>query len=99
MARLAVRNHGENMNLVEEIESAAINYNTFENGASDYEIAYELVDSPWWPRIKAALEVAQEMVSAINNDVEYPGPPHDGTGKECPICQSYRKFREAMGNE
>lgn len=75
------------MNIIEEIEAAACDY-TYENEAPDYEIVYELVDSAWWPRIRAALEAAQEMDKDLTIMHQWTGRPLTN--------DSQRKFREAM---
>jgi hypothetical protein len=70
---------GTLMNLIEEIEA---DY----KGVQDRVPAYQLLHSPYWPRIKAALEAAQEM--------DYQLDGYREKGRDVLTCQ--HKFRKVM---
>jgi hypothetical protein len=55
------------MNLIEEIEAAATSRKPTPNNLQALLSARHVVDSPWWLRIKAALEAAQEMDERIRS--------------------------------
>lgn len=81
------------MNLIEEIEAAlklSLDIDT------DLAItAWRFTETPYWPRIRAALLAAQEMDKQLVKSGS-----HDANSSECLSCTAQRKFRKAMeGNK
>lgn len=66
---------GNGMTLIDEIEQAT----------DEVSVVYaeSIITSPWWPRIKAALEAGQEMDMQLGDEPFGPTTPQ-------------RKFRDAM---
>lgn len=62
------------MNLIEEIESAAEAWGTQQQPSAFFKLkAAQLIDAPFWPRIKAALESAKEMDETLTSQRSMPG--------------------------
>ena len=77
------------MRLIDDIDAAAEQGSHAYCRSADWE-AYVLTSSPWWPRIKAALEAGAEMADYISE------PPCDGLGPNgaCAVCAMVERFRE-----
>jgi len=79
------------MSLIEEIESAAL-----QAAITSDEVGVTcdaFIDTPYWPRVRAALKAAQEMDAAIQ---EWTDRYEITNGY---VEEKRRKFREAMNGE
>ena len=83
------------MNLIEEIEAAGNFEDPLKFDADQNMIASHFIETPWWPRIKAALEAAQEMELQVRGMHEAYFGVHKA-GDDCSVCDRTRKFRAAM---
>ena len=78
------------MNLIEEIEQAKNMIPT--QKSYPYIVgSFAITASPWWARIKAALEAAQGM-SIHGDELTH----YTDLASECPFCIQQNKFHAAM---
>lgn len=74
------------MRLIDEIRAAATVWE------KDSASAAEIVESPWWPRIRDALLAGEEMAKHLESEYHY------GTSlfaTQCSLCQIVARFRAA----